>query len=867
MLADGRGFSLTGPPKIWLVTMGTRKHPNAGTHQFNHMTIEEIKIKCDIAREMERRCWPLKGQGNERKSNRCPLVEHKPTHQPMSVYANSNTWYCHDCDKGGDVIDFVQAAEGISTKEAILRLGGDPFPNKAEAPRQPSRPPEKGQIVKRYTYTDEKGAFAYEVCRYEPKTFRQRHKGANGEWVWSMEGVRRVLYNLPAVLASDFVYVVEGEKDADTINAMKFCATCNVGGADKWDASYSASLRGKEVILCGDNDEPGQKHVAKVQAAIASIAKTVRVLKVPQDFKDVTEWMESFPSPHDGATALLDASEQCEVLIAGHRLPLKSVAELEQDYIRHTKQVHSVALFLDRWLPSTAATIRPIVPGEVVTVMAGTGVGKTHILENIALNTSLPTLMFEMELPETLSFERLVAKATGMSQYDVEWSYKSGEGLPWRDAGKLGHVYVCSESKASVADIQRMVTMAALKTGVRPRLVLIDYIQLIDGKGDRYNRISDAMEQIKIMAKATNTVVVLASQIGRQKGDDHGGEVFLSDAKESGCLSMDGNRLLTPDGFQYNLQSKMDTVTLKTNGFGFHRSSPIDSGTKDCIRLSLKSGRFVECTPDHRILTDVGWIAADEVTREHAIACCRQIPEPKGVERVKEARMMGWMLGDGCMVGNLPPHFTSADPVLSAEFVAEVRKVTGLTPKPRKLAANATHIEFYVTTGPVRPKGGNPLTNWLRKADMWDRRSWEKRIPEWFLKTADNESIKEIVGGLIDTDGSVKRFSTGRINIAFASTSEGMCWDMIYCLTRLGIFARLQKVQNRNGLVRGKYKAKPMYGVLIDDGREIAKFRSLVRLTPRKQHRLDDGVLSRRGSNHGDHLGKWVWKRLAEQAA
>ena len=63
-----------------------------------------------------------------------------------------------------------------------------------------------------------------------------------------MEGVERVLYNLPAVTKSQEGWICEGEKDADNLTALGYVATCNVGGAGKWLDGYTESLKGKDVV-------------------------------------------------------------------------------------------------------------------------------------------------------------------------------------------------------------------------------------------------------------------------------------------------------------------------------------------------------------------------------------------------------------------------------------------------------------------------------------------------------------------------------------------------------------------------------------------------------------------------------------------
>src|SRR5262245_59277022 len=58
-------------------------------------------------------------------------------------------------------------------------------------------PPEWGRIVRSYDYTDEEGVLLYQVCRFEPKTFRPRRPDGMGGWKWGYGDVRRVLYHLP----------------------------------------------------------------------------------------------------------------------------------------------------------------------------------------------------------------------------------------------------------------------------------------------------------------------------------------------------------------------------------------------------------------------------------------------------------------------------------------------------------------------------------------------------------------------------------------------------------------------------------------------------------------------------------------------
>ena len=75
----------------------------------------------------------LRGRGRVRQGV-CPF--HHEAEGSFTVYADSERFYCFGCGLGGDVLDFVQRAEGLTLPEAIRRLDGSPGP----APRAASRP-------------------------------------------------------------------------------------------------------------------------------------------------------------------------------------------------------------------------------------------------------------------------------------------------------------------------------------------------------------------------------------------------------------------------------------------------------------------------------------------------------------------------------------------------------------------------------------------------------------------------------------------------------------------------------------------------------------------------------------------------------
>jgi putative DNA primase/helicase len=102
------------------------------------------------------------------------------------------------------------------------------------------------------------------------------------------------LYRLQEILDAQIVFVTEGEKDAETLRSWGFIATTNAGGARAaWLPEFSESLRGREVIIVPDNDQPGLERAAVIARALLGIAARIIIFDLPAGIKDITAWFEA----------------------------------------------------------------------------------------------------------------------------------------------------------------------------------------------------------------------------------------------------------------------------------------------------------------------------------------------------------------------------------------------------------------------------------------------------------------------------------------------------------------------------------------------------------------------------------------------
>ena len=165
-------------------------------------------------------------------------------------------------------------------------------------PKEITKP--KLRLVETYDYRDAYGELLFQKQRFmddatNKKTFRQRKPDGSGGWIFSLGDTPKVLYNLPAVAQAvnddGPIWVVEGEKDANTLIELGYTATTMPGGAGKWLPLHTETLAGARVGVVTDNDEVGREHAAHVLAVLKAAGCRVRGFAPPSGFKDISEML------------------------------------------------------------------------------------------------------------------------------------------------------------------------------------------------------------------------------------------------------------------------------------------------------------------------------------------------------------------------------------------------------------------------------------------------------------------------------------------------------------------------------------------------------------------------------------------------
>lgn len=241
-------------------------------------------------------------------SARCPC-RNDDMNPSLSIGQGNDGRVLVTCHRGTPCsVDQICSAMGITKTDLF-----PPKELKDNAPRKVKvDAPKSGKLslVATYDYRDADGRLLFQKQRFidenGKKTFRQRRPDENGEWTYQLGEVPRVLYRLPQVIAAassgELIWLVEGEKDADTLVEQGFTATTMPNGAGTWLEIHTEALRGANVIIVSDNDDVGREHAQNVSSILTDADCQVTLVRPPSKYKDVTEMFEG---GHD-ETSLID---------------------------------------------------------------------------------------------------------------------------------------------------------------------------------------------------------------------------------------------------------------------------------------------------------------------------------------------------------------------------------------------------------------------------------------------------------------------------------------------------------------------------------------------------------------------------------
>ncbi len=191
---------------------------------------------------------------------------------------------------------------------------------------------------------------------------------------------------------------------------------------------------------------------------------------------------------------------------------------------------------------------------DLILVAARPAMGKTAFVLNIAayaaIHRQVPVAIFSLEMGK----EQLVSRILALEALVELEKMRSGK-LEDEDWKKLAHslgpltkapIYIDDNAGINVMEIMSKCRRLKMRRGLG--LIMIDYLQLMQGRRQNENRqqeISEISRSLKIMAKELEVPVIALSQLSRapeMRAANH--RPILSDLRESGAIEQDADLVM-----------------------------------------------------------------------------------------------------------------------------------------------------------------------------------------------------------------------------------------------------------------------------------------------------------------------------------
>ena len=187
---------------------------------------------------------------------------------------------------------------------------------------------------------------------------------------------------------------------------------------------------------------------------------------------------------------------------------------------------------------------------DLVLVGARPGMGKTSFCLNIGTNVAAQTgktvCMFSLEMSAEQLVNRIISSEAMVDSYAMRTGDLKDE--DWENIA-------VATSKLAKCDILIDDTAGITATGMKAKLrrvknlglVVIDYLQLMQGDSRNDNRVQEVAEisrAMKLMAKELNVPVICCSQLSRGPESRTDKKPMLSDLRESGSIEQDADVVL-----------------------------------------------------------------------------------------------------------------------------------------------------------------------------------------------------------------------------------------------------------------------------------------------------------------------------------
>jgi replicative DNA helicase len=189
-------------------------------------------------------------------------------------------------------------------------------------------------------------------------------------------------------------------------------------------------------------------------------------------------------------------------------------------------------------------------PSDLIIFAGRPSMGKsaflTSIAEHIGVIEKIPLVIFSLEMSKEQLVQRMLCSHARVNAHNVRTGFLSQTDWPrlTNAAGKLSEAPIFIDDSAGLSVLELRAKARRLKSQYNIQLIMVDYLQLMQGMPGAENRqqeISEISRSLKALARELNVPLIAVSQLSRavESRQDHRPQ--LSDLRESGAIEQDAD--------------------------------------------------------------------------------------------------------------------------------------------------------------------------------------------------------------------------------------------------------------------------------------------------------------------------------------
>lgn len=440
------------------------------------------------------------------------------------------------------------------------------------------------QPVQIANYKNDLGQIVAQKVRFKNKDFRflgeTKEAGLFGQHLWRDGGKR--------------IVITEGELDAMSVSQVqghKWPVVSLANGAQSAKKALQASFewldKFDEIVLMFDNDEAGREAVEKC-GSIRFKAGKLKIAKLP--LKDANEMLVA-----GRGSEIVDAifgakAYRPDGIVAGADM-WDTVNQQDEEYTLELPFMNMQKMTLGVRL------------GELWTFTAGSGIGKSAIVREIAYNfvrndETVGMIMLEENVKRTA--RGLMGLGINKPAHAV-WNELTDEEKKEGFDLTLGTNRIFLYDHFGSSDIDNIVSkIRYMAVGCDAKVVILDHLSIIVSgteDGDERRLIDNIMTELKTLAMELNIAIILVSHLKRPQGDkghEDGARTSLAQLRGSHAIAQLSDFVVGAERDQQGEFKNITTLRLLKNRYTG------ETGECGWLEYDPDTGRLVECMEDPR---------------------------------------------------------------------------------------------------------------------------------------------------------------------------------------------------------------------------------------------------------------------------